>query len=67
MPIYFWTAGTANVPCIPLNLIRLQGNESSDTQIGVEEASDNANTEVDSDAAYDSDTIMVIGYKQTRK
>ena len=31
-------------------------NESSDTQIGVEEASDNANTEVDSDAVYDSDT-----------
>ena len=37
-------------------MIRLQGNESSDTQIGVEEASDNANTEVDSDAVYDSDT-----------
>ena len=34
----------------------LPGNESSDTQIGVEEASDNANIEVDSDAVYDSDT-----------
>ena len=38
------------------SVIRLQGNESSDTQIGVKEASDNANTEVDSDAVYDSDT-----------
>ena len=38
------------------SVIRLQGNESSDTQIGVEEASDNANTEVDSDAGYGSDT-----------
>ena len=34
----------------------LQGNESSDTQIGVEEAIDDAYTEVDSDAPYDSDT-----------
>ena len=32
------------------------GNESSDTQIGVEEASDGANTEVDLDAAYPSDS-----------
>ena len=42
------------------SVIRLQGNESSDAQImiGVEEASDNANTEVDSDAAYDSDTTQ---------
>ena len=36
--------------------IRLQGNESSDAQIGVEEASDDANTEVDLDAPYDLDT-----------
>ena len=41
------------------SVIRLHGNESSDTQIGVEEASDDSHTElteVDSDAPYDSDT-----------
>ena len=39
------------------SVIRLHGNEPSNTQIGVEEASDDANTEVDSGAPYDSDTI----------
>ena len=34
------------------------GNESSDTQIGVEEASDGANAEVDLDAAYPSDSTQ---------
>ena len=38
------------------SVIRLQGNESSDTQISVGEANDDANTQVDSDAAYDSVT-----------
>ena len=35
----------------------LSSNESSDTQIGVEEASDDANTESDSDAPYPSDVF----------
>ena len=43
---------------IPKSVIRLSGNESSDTQIGVEEASDGANTEVDLDAAYPSDSTQ---------
>ena len=40
------------------SVIRLQGNESSDTQIGVEGASDDANTEADSDAPYPSDSTQ---------
>ena len=40
------------------SVIRLQGNESSDTQTCVGGASDDANTDVDSDAAYDSDTTQ---------
>ena len=43
---------------VPRSVIRLSGNESSDTQIGVEEASDGANTEVDLDAAYPSDSTQ---------
>ena len=39
-------------------MIRFQGNESSDTQIGAEEASDGANTEVDLDAVYRSDSTQ---------
>ena len=40
------------------SVIRLQGNESSDTQIGVEGASDDANTKADSDAPYPSDSTQ---------
>ena len=43
-------------PILLKSVIRLQGNESSDTQIGVEGASDDANTEVDLDAVYPSDS-----------
>ena len=43
---------------MPKSVIRLWGNESSDTQIGVEEASDGANTDVDLDAAYPSDSTQ---------
>ena len=45
-------------PILLKSVIRLQGNESSDTQIGVEGASDDANTEADSDAPYSSDTTQ---------
>ena len=52
----YLSVNTTSLSIVLRSVIRLQGNESSDTQIGVEEASDNANTEVDSDAVYDSDT-----------
>ena len=52
----YLSVNTTSLSIVLKSVIRLQGNESSDTQIGVQEASDNANTEVDSDAIYDSDT-----------
>ena len=52
----YLSVNTTSLSIVLKSVIRLQGNESSDTQIGVEEASDNANTEVDSDAGYGSDT-----------
>ena len=52
----YLSVNTTSLSVVLKIVIRLQGNESSDTQIGVEEASDNVNTEVDSDAVYDSDT-----------
>ena len=57
----YLSVNTTSLSIALKSVIRLQGNESSDTQIGVEEASDrwscdDANTEVDSDAPYDSDT-----------
>ena len=52
----YLSVNTTSLSIVLKSVIRLQGNESSDTQIGVGEASDNANTEVDSDTVYDSDT-----------
>ena len=52
----YLSVNTTSLSIALRSVIRLQRNESSDTRIGVEEASDNANTDVDSDAVYDSDT-----------
>ena len=54
---------TTSLSIVLKSVIRLQGNEPSATQIGVEEASYDASTEVDSDAVYPSG----ITYKGIRK